>query len=299
MNLMLLGAGASYGSSVHRVPPIGAGLFKELQKFNPPGWGALPTSIASQFVADFEQGMCELASSRPHDMPILQRAMAAYFFNFSPSNDSLYLRLAERIKRSDWKGAITTLNYERLLEISLLHVGIQPVVDMEPLVGQVEVCLPHGSCHLFCEGVQASPTGVSFSGVGVTFDGQVVAVSNSSQYQRRINGNSVPPVMSYFEPNKSTSSGTSFIKRQRDRWHTLADRAETIVIVGVKVRPRDAHIWSAIASSNARVVFCAGQSAGDEFHQWALAERPDKQNEILYGYFEDKFDEICESIGIA
>lgn len=299
MNLMLLGAGASSGSSAHRVPPMGAGLFKELQLFNPSGWGALPASISSHFVADFEQGMSELASSRPHDMPILQRAMAAYFFNFLPSNDSLYLRLAERIKRTDWKGAVTTLNYERLLEISLLHFGIQPVVDTEPSVGQIEVCLPHGSCHLFCEGVQASPTGVSFSGVGVTFDGQVVAVSNPDQYQARINGNSVPPVMSYFEPNKTTSSGTSFIKRQRDRWRALADSAETIAIVGVKVRPRDAHLWSAIARSNARVVFCAGQSAGEEFHQWALAERPNKQNKILYGYFADKFDEICESIELS
>ena len=84
---MLLGAGASFGSSNYLVPPMGAGLFKELQLFNPLGWGALPASIARHFEADFEQGMRELASSRSHYMPILQRAMAAYFFNFVPTND--------------------------------------------------------------------------------------------------------------------------------------------------------------------------------------------------------------------
>jgi hypothetical protein len=36
MYLILLGAGASYGSSAHLVPPMGSGLFKELQRFNPP-----------------------------------------------------------------------------------------------------------------------------------------------------------------------------------------------------------------------------------------------------------------------
>jgi hypothetical protein len=298
MNLMLLGAGASYGSSSCHVPPMGAGLFKELQRFDPPGWGALPVSIAMQFELDFEQGMRELALSRSHDMPILQRVMAAYFFNFLPTHDSLYLRLAERVKRSDWKGAIATLNYERLLEISLLHVGIQPVVDSEASIGQLEVCLPHGCCHLFCEGVQAAATGVSFSGVGVTFDGPVVAISNPAQFQARINGNSVPPVMSYFEPDKTTSSGTSFIKRQRNRWVALVEAARTVVVVGVKVRPSDSHLWSKIARTNGRVVFCAGQSAGEEFRLWAEAERYGKKNEVLSGYFADKFDEICESVGL-
>jgi hypothetical protein len=298
MNLMLLGAGASFGSPNYLVPPMGAGLFKELQLFNPPGWGALPASIARHFEADFEQGMREMASLRSHYMPILQREMAAYFFNFVPTNDSLYLRLAERVKRSGWKGTITTLNYVRLLEIALLQVGIQPVIDSQASIGQIEVCMPHGCCHLFCEGVQAAATGVSFSGVGVTFDGQVVALSNYAQFQTRIKGNSVPPVMSYFEPDKTTSSGISFIRRQRDRWAALVKEARTIVVVGARVRPSDKHLWSEIARSNAQVVFCAGQSAGEEFRLWAEAERYGKKNEVLSGYFAEKFDEICESVGL-
>ena len=298
MNLMLLGAGASYGSSSHNVPPIGAGLFAELRRFNPVAWGGLPAEITGHFEADFERGMRELARTRSHDMPILQRAMAAYFFNFLPTQDSLYVRLAERIKRNNWKGAIATLNYERLLEISLLHVGVQPVVNTLPSTGQIEVCLPHGCCHLFCEGVQASATGVSFSGVGVTFDGQVVAISNPAQFQARINGNSVPPVMSYFEPEKTTNSGVSFIRDQRARWVALTEGANTIAVVGVKVRPSDSHLWEAIAKTKARVVFCSGNTAGIEFQEWAERERPAKENEVLSGYFADAFNAICGAVGL-
>lgn len=298
MNLMLLGAGASYGSSSHGAPPIGAGLFAELRRFNPAGWGALPAEIRSHFEADFERGMRELARTRSHDMPILQRAMAAYFFSFLPTQDSLYVRLAERVRRNDWKGAIATLNYERLLEVSLLHVGVQPVVNTLPSIGQTEVCFPHGCCHLFCEGVQASATDVSFSGSGVAFDGQVVAISDPTEFQARINGNSVPPVMSYFEPQKTTSSGVSFIRDQRARWAALAEDANTIAIVGVKVRPSDSHLWEAIAKTKARVVFCSGNTAGIEFQEWAEKARPGKESEVLRGYFADEFNTLCGAVGL-
>jgi len=254
--------------------------------------------MASEFERDFERGMAQLAQTRSHDMPILQRAMAAYFFNYFPTRDSLYIQLGRLIKQSAWRGAIATLNYERLLEISLIHGGVQPVVNMVTSLGQVELCLPHGCCHLFCEGVQASSVGVSFSGVGVTFDGPVVAVSDPAQFRNRIENNSVPPVMSYFEPQKTTSSGASFIRNQRARWAKLASEADTIVIVGVRVRPLDSHIWDPVAKSHAKVVFCAGKSAGQEFETWVSTERIGKDNRALSGYFLEEFNAICEEAGL-
>ena len=100
MGIMLLGAGASYGSSRANVPPMGSGLFSELRPFNPPGWGALSSDMASEFERDFERGMGRLAKTRSHDMPVLQRAMAAYFFDYLPTQDSLYLKLGRLIKQS-------------------------------------------------------------------------------------------------------------------------------------------------------------------------------------------------------
>ena len=299
MNLILFGAGASFGSTLQLPPPLGANLFAELRQFNPSGWGALPPNLANHFQADFERGMSELAKESSHNMPILQRAMAAYFFKFLPTNDSLYVKLAYRIKQSNWTGSVASLNYERLLELSLLHFGLQPVVNAQTLQqNQIELCLPHGCCHLFCEGVQASPTGVSFSGVGVAFDGPVVAISSPIHFNARLNSNSVPPVMSYFESNKTTSSGISFIREQRSRWITLATNAKKIIIIGTKVRQNDSHIWDPIARSSAKVIYCSGPQAALEYTQWASTARSGKENKILTGYFVDKFNEICEEAGI-
>ncbi len=265
MSLFLLGAGASYGSTTEGAPPIGVALFEALRAFNPPGWGTLPASMADLFREDFERGMTRLAQENAHAMPVLQRAMAAFFFNFIPTVSNLYVRLAERIRARNWRGAIASLNYERLLEISLLHGGIQPVVGQAAAAGQVELCLPHGCCHIFCEGARASSSGVSFSGVGVTFDGPVTIISNSADFQRRLTGDAVPPVMSYFEPQKTTSAGVSFIRVQRERWANLAAEADVLAIVGVRCRPHDTHLWTPIAGSSAEVVYCAGAAAGQEF----------------------------------
>jgi len=298
MELFLFGAGASYGSQADG-PPIGSQLFDALRHFNPTGWGQLPADMANLFRGDFERGMARVAETNSHAMPILQRAMAAFFFGFVPRMSSLYIRLAQRIRHHHWHGAIATLNYERLLELSLLHYGLQPIVGQAVGAGQIELCLPHGCCHLFCEGVRASSDGVSFSGVGVTFDGPVVAIADAAEFQRRINGDAVPPVMSYFEPQKTTSAGVSFIRSQRARWEELASQANTIAIVGVKVRPRDSHIWLPIANSAARIVYCAGPTAGDEFRTWAAASRPGKGDHVLEGYFAEEFDSLCYEMGLA
>lgn len=299
MELFLFGAGASYGSTAAGGPPMGSELFQALRQFNPTGWGQLPDDLASLFRGDFERGMARLAETNSHAMPILQRAMAAFFFNFVPTTSSLYVRLAQRVQDHHWRGALATLNYERLLELSLLHVGIQPVVGQAAGVGQVELSLPHGCCHLFCEGVRASSVGVSFSGVGVTFDGPAVAISDPQEFQRRINGDAVPPIMSYFEPQKTTSAGASFIQNQRDRWAKLTSQADTIAIVGVKVRPRDSHIWLPMANSGARVVYCAGSPAGDEFRTWAATSRRGKADRVLGGYFAEEFDSLCSEMGLC
>ena len=67
-NLILLGAGASYGSNNKNVPPLGDELYLALQRFNPHGWGALPSSIAKEFHGDFEKGMTKLSQTYSHAM---------------------------------------------------------------------------------------------------------------------------------------------------------------------------------------------------------------------------------------
>lgn len=299
-NVILFGAGASYGSNNRDVPPLGDDLFLALQRFNPPGWGSLPSSIAQEFQGDFEKGMTKLSQIHSHAMPVLQRAMAAFFFNFMPTENNLYHILAKRIKESDWQGAITTLNYDRLLEISLIHEGIQPVVRSEAKSKkQLELCLPHGCCHLFCEGVKASANGVSFSGVGVSFDGDIKLISNPQEHNYRINNDAVPPVMSYFEPQKNTSAGVSFIKGQRERWSQLVSQSKVIAAIGIKIRERDSHICNPLKNTPGRIVYCGGNTGGQEFAVWHEKYRPGKDHMICQGYFADEFDSLCNELGIG
>jgi hypothetical protein len=294
----LFGAGASYGSDIQGVPPLGAGLFDELRRFNPDAWGLISGDLATLFRSDFEEGIKSIA---PHALAPLQRAMAAYFFEFGPlASSSLYVQLARRIRRSSgWSGAACTLNYERLLERSLALVGVRPFIGQPP-PGRpgFELCLPHGCCHLFCDGARGTAGAVSLNGFAVQMNGPVSVIEDPQRHRARVIGDAFPPVMSYFEPAKRTTAGHSFIERQRTRWRELTANAKTIVIVGVRVRPHDDHVWSPIASSSAQVVYCGGPTGAPEYYAWASAERPGQTDRILEGHFREEFPTICSEAGL-
>lgn len=298
--VILFGAGASYGAERFGMPPLGAALFDALRQFNPDGWGKIGEPLAGKFRSDFEAGMIALSSCNQFSLPILQRAMAAFFFRFAPTTENLYVELARRIRAKQWSGSIATLNYERLLEISLLHVGVQPTLNMGASNnGGVELCMPHGCCHLFCESVRGMADGVSFSGMDVTTNGPVVAISNKEQFWDRIRRDAFPPVMSYFEPQKRTTSGVNLMADQRNRWNQLCATATTIAIVGVHPRVHDSHIWGPLSSAFARIVFCGGPEGGTAFEAWKRAtNRTNTSDTILDGYFAGEFNNLCASIGL-
>jgi hypothetical protein len=157
MNAILFGAGASYGSELDTktCPPVMDKLFTSLAHSFPDVWGKLPAPYPQQFTDNFEEAMAKLgedtrdplARTAAHDYrPVpadltapLQRAMAEYFLQFAPSPGSLYVRLAYRILRKGWLGALITLNYERLLEQAL---AIAPVPSVCILTGDNTTGLP-------------------------------------------------------------------------------------------------------------------------------------------------------------
>ena len=296
--VFLFGAGASYGSDTGgRRPPLGADLFRELAAFNPPGWGTITGNLAEEFQRDFEAAF---ATVQPHAYGPLLRAMALYFFQFVPRPTNLYFDLAQRIRRANaWSVAVCSLNYERLLELSLSGAGIRPAVGgPSNQASQVELCLPHGCCHLFCDSVRAVSGMVSFAGGMVQTNGPIIVIGDPAQHRARIEQDAMPPVMSYFETAKRTTSGASFIDGQRARWHELAACATVLVIVGVRVREHDNHIWDPISASGARVVYCAGATAALEYEAWAGVNRPGRDDVVLRGYFADEFGTLCAHAGL-
>jgi len=59
----------------------------------------------------------------------------------------------------------------------------------------------------------------------------------------------IPPVMSYFEPQKTTSAGRSFIEGQHTIWAQLVSQAEVVGVVGIRVREQDIHIWEPLKNT--------------------------------------------------
>lgn len=296
--LIIFGAGASYGSDTSDTPPLGSTLFAELQRFDPVGWGCIDRAIAEIFADDFELGMTKV---NPHALPILQRAMACYFFNFhfKLKTTNLYIKLARRIAEKNWNGAITTLNYELLLESSLLYAGLKVNVGEPETLGQLELCYPHGCCHLFCESVRAKAGCVSFNGFGVHTNGTIRRIVDPKEYHGRINDDAFPPVMSYFEPKKRCSSGINLIENQRSRLKTLILNAKNIALIGIRVREHDNHIWDSLAETRAKLIYCSGEKGGQEFESWKLKTRSEKQDTILSGFFFDSFETICNYLSLV
>lgn len=298
-NLIIFGAGASFGSDKSGTPPLGKDLFDALCSFNLEGWGQISKEFSTIFHEDFEVGMRYLAEKHSHFLPPLQRAMAEFFFNFMPQSTNFYIKLAEKVRNKKWAGSLATLNYERLLESSLISTGIQPIVGKTAESQyEIELCLPHGCCHIFCESVRGTARGISFSGQNVTTNGPVKVITNQQEFSSRIANDAFPPVMSYFDPAKKTTSGVSFIENQRRRFSELVINASIIGIVGLKVRPHDKHIWDPISKSDSKIVYCSGITAGNEFKNWAKKNRLNKKNIILPNYFSDGFDELCRLLGI-
>lgn len=308
-NLILLGAGASYGagdasfgwddSPESRRPALGNNLFKELQIFDPTGWGLLETQLAAIFTDDFEKGMKELFESYPLKTPVLQRAMAGYFFGFRPLTSCLYVKLANRIKNSNWNGSIATLNYERLLELSLRHVDLKPVCG-EPtnmLLKKIEVCFPHGCCHIFCDSVKGVANGNSFSAPHVQTNGEIIVISDPNQFYTRIRDELFPPVMCYYDSKKQITSGANFINDQNQRLKELIHKASKIAIVGIRVRAHDEHIWEPLAKTDAQLIYCSGKDTA-EFDLWKNKNRKAQTDIIINKFFKESFAELCDHLSL-
>ena len=299
-NLIFFGAGASFGSDTSGTPPTSNKLIDALISFNTEGWGRLSKEYIESFRDDFEQTMVQLSKQNPHLLPPLQRAMAAFFFQFHPGPNNLYRKLALKIHETSWRGIFVSLNYERLLEISLISEGILPIYNQSSKnPKEIEICLPHGGCNFFCESVQGASNMVSFMGPAVTTKGSIRIIRNPVEFSSRIRGDAFPPVMSYFEPQKRTTSGMNFIESQRRRYREVVLSSEKIALIGLKVRPHDTHIWGPLAETSAELIYCAGEHSSEEFLTWGRKRRSHLVSHILPGNFNSQFNDLLHEMGIA
>jgi len=296
-DMIIFGAGASFGSDILNVPPLGSDLIEELISFQPHTWGKIESSLIRLLKEDFEKGMEKLSQKHPHLMAPLQRAMAEFFFRFAPGPDNLYRTLARRIRQSGWDGVLATFNYDRLLELSLIFEGLQPVAGKPLTPNHIEVCLPHGCCHLFCESVVDSAPAISFNGATAGTQGPVRPVLEPDEFIGHISNGRFLPVINYFESVKSTASGVNFINAQRNRFKEVVLSCSKIAIIGLKVRPRDKHIWGPLALTSAGLIYCSRETAAKRFKSWAKKWRLGR-DKVFDGTFDEHFDDICHELDV-
>ena len=71
------------------------------------------------------------------------------------------------------------------------------------------------------------------------------------------------------------------------------------VIVGVRVRPHDGHIWQPVAACSGRVIYCSGPEGAIEYATWAKEARVGNTDLVCDGFFREEFERLCEEVGLC
>lgn len=295
--VFLLGAGASYGSEQPAIVPLGNKLFDELTLYSPHTWGQLPSSLSSIFKKDFEEGMIKTPPQQYADLYI---EMAAYFFAKQINTKNLYIELAKRVKKTRlWRGSFVTLNYECLLEQAFssqrLKLSLNTSdIDLDWNCTCYEILKPHGACNLYNSSLKGSCGMVSMDALGIQTLGEVLKAETESEFILHIKHNAFPPVMSYFQPDKATTSGINFINAHRFRYAEAIAQADKVIIIGVLPRNDDIHIWEPLSITNAQILYCSGIDGVDRYKNWS-ARFPKRASDIVLNlFFKEGFDIICD-----
>jgi hypothetical protein len=115
--VMMLGAGASYGSGAcyPHAPPLGRELFARLKSAGGMA-STVGESLTAVFVSDFEAGMTLFCQTREADTPAFLRSKALYFAQFEIGRDNLYVALTSAVNKATRRVTLVSTNYETLIE---------------------------------------------------------------------------------------------------------------------------------------------------------------------------------------
>lgn len=290
--VVLFGAGASFGAGaiLPESPPLGGDLYRALAMSYPTSWGALPASFDEAFrVEGFERGMRLVFDAYGAAIPQLMREMAVYFVQFRPTGHrSLYCRFIDDLKKTGLlrSTAFSTLNYECVLEYSLLEhgesVGYFPDATADSVV---PVWKLHGSCNMFAHEVQAGP-GVTY-GTGVIWEGGAQAMFDSNHVvEHCLAKTGLAPMMCLYMEGKPLGVSPSVISQIQTTWQSAVSDAEAVVVIGVRPLESDVHIWEPIAATNANLYLVGDQVA---LEQWCGRKRSTGSSEHLGSQFNEAY----------
>jgi hypothetical protein len=275
--IFLFGAGASYGagSVLPERPPLGYQLYPILENIYPGTWGGLPNNIKQAFCegANFELGMKLVYEQFGSSIPILMRDMAIYFIQFRPYNKStLYCRLIQELKKIGLinRCLFSTLNYECVLEYSLIEQGFSISYFDDENSLTIPVWKLHGSCNMFAQNIQVSQE-VVYS-TGIVWEGGVQAFLDPNiVIQHCLVETGLAPIMCLYMDGKVLSVSPSNIKQLQQTWADRVNNAEAVFSIGVSPNLQDKHIWEPLRDSNASLYFIGDQNALENWQKISRA----------------------------
>lgn len=273
MNVILFGAGASYGCGgiEPKPPPLGADLFSVLRRLYDT-WRSVPEECSSHFAKNFELGMAQVVEKYGFAVAPLMQEMAIFFSIFRPvsSIENLYRGLVNEC--ADPSSILwSTLNYECIFELTAGTEGFSIAYFGEPeeLPNKIlGVWKLHGSCNFKVKSLEAT-RGVSF-GTGVVFDGGIEPLDPGAVLSHYRSNTALYPAMALYAEGKDIAMSPSPVKAAQERWAEHVRKAEKMVVIGVHPNPSDLHIWKPIADCRGCVYYVGSENA---FLQWSKKYR--------------------------
>lgn len=277
VSVVLLGAGASYGSEeVNQCrPPLGDTLFDRLHEQG--GIAAsIPNKIKTLFRKDFESGMAEYYKYADGDIMRFQRELAHYLAMFQPSQKNVYLRLIQTL---DTRRVIyCSLNYDLLFEQSAKNLGLNYLYGTERKEGYARLLKPHGSSNFWPDIPIGMFKDCTFSRNGqADIQAPIKDISREETLHRCRVEDSVAPAIAMYAVGKAIKISPDYVKEQQRMWARSVNAAQQVFVVGVRIHPVDEHIWGVLSKTKANVTYF-GLSTSDfqSFTKWK--EKSEKKN---------------------
>ncbi|MCI0564090.1 MAG: hypothetical protein MN733_36910, partial [Nitrososphaera sp.] len=186
----------------------------------------------------------------------------------------------------------STLNYDCVIEFSLLETGRAVSYFELPSDSQIPVWKLHGSCNMFSHSVRASK-GVTYT-AGVVFEGGLEAFLDSNRViEHCLIETGLAPAMALYMEGKPNQISPSVIKKLQTLWAESVMSATAVIGVGVRPWPVDKHIWDPLAKTSSPLWFIGDAK---EFDAWANAVRV---GPTLYlgSRFNEAYPKLLERIG--
>jgi hypothetical protein len=221
--------------------------------------------------------------------------MAMFFSGFRvlPTSINRYRRLLARAGAS--RVLWSTLNYECLLEDSAARAGLRLGYFAEPDDSPEVAAIwkLHGSCNFKVAGLIVTE-GVVYDS-GIVFDADVEGINPAKVVSEFSRGTSLYPVMALYAEGKPIDMSPSPIRDAQMRWREHISRAESIVVLGVRPNPEDAHIWGPLSTSPGVLCYVG---AHREFEQWCANYRSGLPTRYLGSSWVNAEEQVYRALGV-